>query len=58
MRAAPTTTIVGTWTVSNSNQPVANSQANTLTLSCVATASGAAQTSAALNTGWYSSIEM
>ena len=58
MRAAPTTTIVGTWSASNSNQPVATSAANTLTLSCVATATGAAQTTAITNTGWYSSIEM
>jgi hypothetical protein len=58
MRAAPTTTIVGTWSASNSNQPVATSVANTLSLLCVATALGAAQTSAITNTGWYSSIEM
>jgi hypothetical protein len=58
MRAAPTTTIVGTWSASNSNQPTAISSENTLSLVCTAGATGSAQTSAAANTGWYSSIEM
>jgi hypothetical protein len=58
MRAAPTVTIVGTWSASNSNQPTPTGDANNLNLSCVATATGSAQTIAQTDDGWYSSIEM
>jgi hypothetical protein len=58
MRSLPTVTIYGTWSASNSNQPTPSAVANQMSLSCTATALGAAQTNSTTNTGWYASIEM
>ena len=59
MRGAPTATVHGTWTTSNSNQPTLVATVNDMSLSCNLTVGGVAgQTAAGPNTGWYASIEM
>lgn len=58
MRAAPTITIVGTWAVSNSNQPSPSADENVVSLNCVVTATGAGQAIASADDGWYANIEM